>query len=168
VSKQGARASASPRSIAGRWLVVCVLGQWELLDRLSAQWEGPARPDEVAVLQHAATMALRAHLGKQYDVRAVTAFAASLWGSWRFTQCTGLIDLEALLRWLVGDDDVDLAGLSLPAMAEAYSYSVGQVARLQEWDKRTVNDLVARAEAVAFRQGYKPQLAAGWGGGGPV
>jgi hypothetical protein len=71
----------------------------------------------------------------------------------------GVMELEAAMRAALGEPDVDLSGIRVATMMEAYFFSVMRVTRLRGWDERALRNLVARAEAAAVKQGWKPQRA---------
>ena len=159
MGKRRAGPSTGSRSIAGQWIVATVLDRWELRDRLVGQLRGPLRGDELAVLRESARLALRSHFGDGYDVRSVTAFAVGVQESWGLPSGAGVMELEAAMRAALGEPDVDLSGIKVATLMEAYFFSVMRVARLREWDERALRNLVARAEAAAVKQGWKPQRA---------
>ncbi len=124
MGKRRAGQSTGPRSIAGQWIVAAVLGQEEQHARLVGQLRGPLRGDELAVLRESARLALRSHFGDGYDVRSVTAFAVGVQESWGLPSGAGVMELEAAMRAALGEPDVDLSGIKVATLMEAYFFSV--------------------------------------------
>jgi hypothetical protein len=145
--------------VVGNWLAAVLQGQHERRDELVTQVsEGPVRDDDLALLKAACELAVREYFGADYDVRAVTAFAAEV----RRSQGgfgLGLMEMEAVIRAALGEADVDLSGITPAESGKAGTLAVTHVFQLLEWDESAVNEIVTEAETITFRRGWKPKLA---------
>lgn len=145
----------------GAWLAAVMLARRELRDDLAGRipvgsdgW----RADEFAVTEAACELAVRRYFGDDYDVRSVTSFAAGLRSSWGGTFGLTLVDFEAVIRAALGEDFIDLAGISAGAAGEVHCVAVTRVYQLMEWDEQAVRRVISDAEMVAFRRGWNPAL----------
>jgi hypothetical protein len=76
----------------GRWLVAMVFGKRDGLRHQRVQMpKGPLRGDDAAVLEQAGTLALKRYFGRDYDLEAVTTFAAAVRDCWKLPSGAGLM-----------------------------------------------------------------------------
>jgi hypothetical protein len=140
--------------------VALVLGKVELRDQLVTQMpKGPVRADDAAVVEQAGTLALKRYFGRDYELEAVTTFAAAVRDRWELPSGAGLMDLAAVMRVALGERDVDLSEIPAAVRAETHIFSVMAVSELCGWSETEVNHLVAKAETMTFKRGWTPHVA---------
>jgi hypothetical protein len=162
--RAGRRSADRPRTVVGCWLVALVFGPLELRSQLVAQMpEGPLLAGDAAVLQQAGTLALRRYFGRDYELEAITTFAATVRNSIKLPYGADLMDLAAVMRVALGERDVDLGEIPAEVQGEAHAYSLLTVSRLCGWSETEVNSLVAKAEATTFKRGWKPHVVSSGG-----
>lgn len=149
-----------PQTVMGRFLAATSLSQRGVADELGKQIpagkNGFFRDDEAAIAEKACGLAAEAYFGKDYNVRAVTEFARHLREVWIGDYKLGVIQFEAVLRAAMGETDVDLSGITRPALTNAQSVTASYICRLLKMDEAAVNALMADAEAAVIARGWKP------------
>jgi hypothetical protein len=120
--------------------------------------KGPLRGGDAAVLQQVGTLALKRYFGRDYELEAVTTFAATVRNSIELPYSADLMDLAAVMRVALDEQDVDLSDIPAEVQGQTHAYSLLTVSRLCGWSESEVNRLVGKAEATVFKRGWKPHL----------
>jgi hypothetical protein len=152
-----------PRTYVGQWLRATLLRQTELRDRLRPKLNGGRQTgwndDEPAVVEAACERAVGRFFGSDYDVRAITAFAAELREANANDPTNDQLKTEAVIRLALGEQNVDTQGIT-PGQKFLIRLAVlaGVVGHLK-LSEADVDQLITDAEKVAVERGWDPPLA---------
>lgn len=152
-----------PRTNVGQWLRAALLRQTELRDRLRPKLNGGRKTgwndDEPAVLEAACERAVGRFFGSDYDVRAVTAFAAQLREANAGDPTYDQLKMEAVIRLALGEPDVDTQGITAGQKFLIRLVVLGGVVAKLGLGEADVDQLITEAERVAIERGWNPPLA---------
>jgi hypothetical protein len=105
---------------------------------------------------------LRRYFSADYDVRTVTELAAEA----RNVTVTNnletfsLLEIEAVYRSALGEDNIDLSGIKLVGLDKIRNSMVVLVVLKQAWPESEIRGLIVRAEQITFERGWHLPLAA--------
>ena len=155
---------AAPRTAVGQFMASTLDGDMArsqyLRTRLQSGPGGVLHPGDVAFMEVAAELTALRYLGADYDVREVTALvaqgkAAVAGSSTEF----GHLEAEAVFRVALGEEDVDLTGITRKDLYTLRTYLIILVALKQAWSEAEIRELIVQAEDAAFDRGAEPPLA---------
>lgn len=153
---------AGPVTVIGQYMLAIILDDAERAKLLFDQMNGPAGGPESAFWLAAAELVARRYFGADYDVRAVTELAAEA----RELAVTSnlkvfsLLEIEAVYRSALGEDNVDLSGIKLVNLDKMRNSMIVLVILKQAWPESEIRDLVIQAEQITHDRGWHPPLAA--------
>jgi hypothetical protein len=154
-----------PRTVMGLWLRALLLREADVRKRLSAQLAGGKvgfNRDEAGVVQAACELAVRRLWGAEYDVRDITAAVSFVREADIEKGKTpyGQLEMEAVIRSALGEANVDTSGIPRPLAYEIQIVATGYAAAKLSLLEPDVNELISRADQVAFDRGWNPPLVA--------
>lgn len=156
------RRPSVPATVIGQHALAAIVGDTERERYLINYLDGPSGGPESAFWLAAAELAVRHYFGSGYDVRAVTALAAearriSTMGN---MEVFSLLDIEAVYRSALGEDNIDLSGIKLVGLDKIRNSMVVLVVLKQAWPELEIRDLIVQAEQITFERGWHLPLAA--------
>jgi hypothetical protein len=152
-------ATPVPRTLAATWLCAAFLNRRPERDHLAAQLSGPqpGLRDDFAVVETACEIAASRYFGSDYDVRSVNDLAdlvrRTSAGELRLT----LMQIEAVIRAALGEQDVDLRGINLGAKLRVEILAGAGLVHWLELDEPAVRSLLVAAEDMAVGRGFHPR-----------
>lgn len=156
------RRPSGPTTVIGQHALAALVGDTERERYLINYLDGPSGGPESAFWLAAAELVARRYFGSDYDVRAVTALAAearkiSTMGN---TEVFSLLEIEAVYRSALGEDNVDLSGIKLVGLDKIRNSMVVLVILKQAWPESDIRDLFVQAEQITFERGWLLPLVA--------
>jgi hypothetical protein len=150
--------SRVPVTLVGTWLAAVLRRDRDERDRLGPRINGP-RPglaDDMAVVQAASEIALRRYFGTAYDVRDVTLLAEFVRDSWESRLPLSLMQIEAVIRAALGEQNIDLRGVDAASRFRVQVLATFGTSHWLSLDEDAALELVAEAETEAINSGWHP------------
>lgn len=152
-----------PRTHVGRWLMAGLLNQPAERERLALKLfngvKGSWNFDEPAVVIIISERAVSRLFPQPVDVREVTEFVMKLRSMIHSTEPPNQLKAEALIRYALGDRDVDISGIKPGEMFSILGIVLGVVVHKLGITREEIRKMVLDGENTAFEQGWKPPLA---------
>ena len=165
--RRGVKRSRSPMpsTVIGLWLRAFLLRDAQTRRALTAKLNGGKRGwshDEAGVVPAASELAVRLFFGAHYDIRAVTEAVsfmrdADLAGG---TTPHGQLEMEAVIRSVLGEADVDTSGINPQVAFEIQGAITAYTVFKLNVPEPEVLRLICQAEQIASDRGWKPPRAA--------
>jgi hypothetical protein len=115
--------------------------------------------DEPAVVIIVSERAIPRLFSRPVDVREVTAFVMKMRSMIHSTEPPDQLKTEALIRYALGDRDVDISGIKPREMFDILGVVLVSIVHKLQIAEEEVRKMVLDGENAAFDQGWKPSLA---------
>jgi hypothetical protein len=115
--------------------------------------------DEPAVVIIISERAVRRLFSQPIDVREITAFVLQMRSMIHSIEPPDQLKTEALIRYALGDRDVDISGIKPDEMFGILGIVLGTVVHRLGIAQDEIRKMVLDGESAAFDQGWKPPLA---------
>jgi hypothetical protein len=161
--RSGARNVGQPRTNVGRWLMAGLLNQPTERKRLALKLfngdDGSWNYDEPAVVIIVAERAIPRLFPAPVDVREITSFVMKMRSMIHSTEPPDQLKTEALIRYGLGDRNVDISGIKPREMFDILGVVLVSIVHRLGITQEEIRKMVLDGENTAFDQGWKPSLA---------
>lgn len=161
--RSGAGNLNQPRTHVGQWLMAALLNQQAERKRLALKLfngdKGSWNYDEPAVVIIISEWAVRRLFPQPVDVREITSFVMKMRSMIHNTEPPDQLKTEALIRYALGDRNVDISGIKPDEMFGILGVVLGSVVHKLGITQEEIRKMIIDGENTAFDQGWKPPLA---------